>query len=88
MISSVEKKEVFSKYGASKNDTGSPEVQIALLTTRVNNLMPHFEVHKLDYHSKRGLFKMIGRRRSLLKYLKRKDEDRYLKIIKELSLRK
>ncbi len=88
MISSEEKKAVFSKYGKGDNDTGSPEVQVALLTTRINNLMPHFEGHKHDHHSRRGLFKMIGKRKSFLKYIKNQDEDRYLKIIKDLGLRK
>lgn len=84
----AEKKVVIGKFARRPGDTGSPEVQIALLTSRINALAPHFEQHKKDFHSKRGLLKMIGRRKSLLKYLAKKDDHRYKELIKELGLRK
>ena len=70
------------------NDTGSPEVQIALLSARIQYLTEHFKTHKKDHHSRRGLLKLVGKRRSLLNYLKNKDIDRYKKVIDELGLRK
>lgn len=88
MISLEEKKEIVAKFGKSANDTGSAEVQVAILTTRINNLKPHFDAHKKDYHSNRGLLKMIGHRKSLLKYIQKQDVERYQKLIKALGLRK
>lgn len=75
-------------YGSGEKDTGSPAVQVALLTKRINGLRPHFGRHKHDYHSNRGLMKMIGQRKSLLRYMQRHQRDSYLKLIKELGLRK
>jgi len=85
----VEKKRsVAEKFQRNKGDTGSPEVQIALLSERINSLSPHFEQHKKDHHSRRGLLKMVNQRRQLLEYLKGTDQDRYLKLITELGLRR
>ena len=72
----------------SANDTGSPEVQVALLTARINELTPHFKTHKKDHHGRRGLLRMVSRRRKLLDYLKGKDYDRYAALIQKLGLRK
>jgi len=69
-------------------DSGSPEVQIAILTERINQLISHFQTHKKDYHSRRGLMKLVGQRKRLLEYLKKTDKDRYLALIKKLNLRK
>ena len=88
MLSKDIKSEVAKKFAIKEGDTGSPEVQVALLTSRINHLAEHFGVHKKDYHSKRGLMQMIGQRRSLLKYLARINEGRYQKLIQELGLRK
>jgi len=77
-----------TKYGKGPNDTGTPEVQIAILTAHINELSPHFDVHKKDHHSRLGLLKMVGKRRKLLDYLMRKDIERYRKIIQELEIRK
>ncbi|HEY9547586.1 MAG TPA: 30S ribosomal protein S15 [Solimonas sp.] len=89
MSLTVERKaDVVSKHARAKNDTGSPEVQVALLTERINVLAPHFEQHKKDNHSRRGLLKMVNQRRQMLDYLKRKDEPRYVKLIAELGLRR
>ena len=82
------KQEIINDNKRDEKDTGSPEVQIALLTERINELTEHLKVHKKDNHSKRGLFKMIGSRRSLLKYLSDKDVQRYREIVKKLGLRK
>ena len=82
------KKEIIEKFKTHDGDTGSPEVQIALLTERIKLLTEHFKVHKKDHHSRRGLLKMVGLRRRLLDYLKKKDVERYRKIIKELGIRK
>lgn len=82
------KAEVVQKFARGSNDTGSPEVQVALLTERINALAPHFEQHKKDNHSRRGLLKMVNQRRQMLDYLKRKDEQRYAKLIAELGLRR
>ncbi len=82
------KREIIDKFKAHDSDTGSPEVQIALLTERINYLTEHFKKHPKDYHSRRGLLKLVGQRRKLLRYLMKKDRDRYLKLIKELGLRK
>jgi small subunit ribosomal protein S15 len=79
---------IIAKYGKTPNDTGIPEVQIALLTARINDLTPHFEKFKKDHHSRVGLLKMVGKRRRLLDYLKEKNIDRYRKIIEVLELRK
>lgn len=82
------KLELIKKYGRSEGDTGSPEVQIALLTERINTLQEHFKVHKKDHHSRRGLLKMVGQRRGLLNYLSDQDIERYRTLIKELGLRR
>ncbi len=82
------KKETIDKYRLNENDTGSPEVQVALLTERINHLTEHFKIHKKDHHSRRGLLKMVGRRRRLLGYLKEKDINRYRNLIQSLGLRR
>ena len=82
------KQEIINTYKRDENDTGSPEVQIALLTQRINELTEHLKVHKKDNHSRRGLLKMVGARRSLLKYLSEKDVQRYRDIVEKLGLRK
>ena len=82
------KQDLVTKYGKSAADTGSPEVQIALLTTQINELSSHFDQHKKDHHSRQGLLRMVGKRRRLLEYLQEKSVDRYRKIIQELDLRK
>ncbi|MBB6216527.1 small subunit ribosomal protein S15 [Anaerosolibacter carboniphilus] len=79
---------VINSYKVHENDTGSPEVQIALLTTRINELNEHLKIHKKDHHSRRGLLKMVGNRRNLLNYLKDKDIARYRTVIEKLGLRK
>lgn len=83
-----EKLEIIKKYGANENDSGRTEVQIALLTKRINDLTGHFNAHKKDHHSRRGLMMIVGKRRSLLDYLRKKDIERYRAIIKELNIRK
>lgn len=87
-LTSEQKKPIIEKYGYSPRDTGSAEVQIALLTHRINQLTEHFRVEKKDHHSRTGLLKMVGRRRRLLNYLARKDINRYRKLIGQLGLRK
>ena len=87
-ITAEKKTEVVGEYAIKQGDTGSPEVQVAVLTTRIVNLTEHFKTHKKDVHSRRGLIRMINTRRSLLDYLKRKDQARYEKLIKSLGLRK
>ena len=82
------KQEVINSFKRDEKDTGSSEVQIALLTERINELTEHLKVHKKDNHSRRGLFKMIGKRRNLLNYLAKKDLPRYREIVKQLNLRK
>ena len=82
------KQEIITTYRRDENDTGSPEVQIALLTERINELTEHLKVHKKDNHSRRGLLKMVGKRRNLLNYLAKKDIERYRQIAQKLSLRK
>ena len=82
------KLEVINTYKRDEKDTGSPEVQIALLTERINELTEHLKVHKKDNHSRRGLFKMVGARRGLLKYLSQKDVQRYRDILEKLKIRK
>ncbi|MDD3429206.1 MAG: 30S ribosomal protein S15 [Oscillospiraceae bacterium] len=84
----MNKTEVIAANKLSENDTGSPEVQVALLTARINELQEHFKAHPHDYHSNRGLLKMVGRRRNLLAYLQKKDVERYRALIKKLGLRK
>ena len=89
MSLSVERKaEVIKSIAAKATDTGSPEVQVALLTERINSLTDHFKTHKKDNHSRRGLLKMVSQRRQLLDYLKSKDNARYQKIIERLDLRR
>jgi small subunit ribosomal protein S15 len=83
-----EKVEIIKKYGQNENDSGRPEVQIALLTKRINDLTNHFDNHKKDHHSRRGLMMMVGKRRRLLDYLIKKDIERYRAIIKDLNIRK
>ncbi|OQB25310.1 MAG: 30S ribosomal protein S15 [Firmicutes bacterium ADurb.Bin182] len=82
------KQEIIEKYKLHEGDTGSPEVQIALLTERINHLNEHLKANKKDHHSRRGLLKMVGQRRGLLNYLKDKDIERYRNIIADLNLRK
>ncbi len=82
------KLEIIKEYGRSEADTGSPEVQIALLSDRIAHLTEHLKTHKKDHHSRRGMLKMIGRRRNLLAYLKKKDIERYRAIIAKLGIRK
>ncbi len=81
------KREIIKKFARHENDTGSPEVQIALLTARIKALEEHFKIHKKDHHSRRGLLKLVGQRRRLLNYLRRTDFDRYRTLIKELGIR-
>ena len=83
-----EKLEIIKKYGGNEKDSGKSEVQIALLTQRINGLTGHFDTHKKDHHSRRGLMMMVGKRRRLLDYLMNKDIERYRAIIKELNIRK
>jgi small subunit ribosomal protein S15 len=83
-----EKREVIQQFGKDESDTGSPEVQIALLTRRINHLTEHLREHKHDHHSRRGLLMLVGQRRRLLNYLSRKDLDRYRGLIQELGLRR
>jgi small subunit ribosomal protein S15 len=83
-----EKREVVQQFGKSETDTGSPEVQIALLTRRINHLTEHLREHKHDHHSRRGLLMLVGQRRRLLNYLQAKDLDRYRGLIQELGLRR
>ena len=88
MITKERKLELINKFGRTANDTGSPEVQIALLTERINELTEHLKANKNDHHSRRGLLKMVGQRRGLLAYLKEKDIERYRAIVEGLGLRK
>ncbi|RKP57454.1 30S ribosomal protein S15 [Pararobbsia silviterrae] len=87
-VANMNKSEVVAKFARAANDTGSPEVQVALLTTRINELTGHFKAHMKDHHSRRGLLRMVSRRRKLLDYLKGKDADRYRALIEQLGLRK
>ncbi|HSQ34323.1 MAG TPA: 30S ribosomal protein S15 [Peptostreptococcaceae bacterium] len=84
----INKTEVITQYARTEGDTGSPEVQVAVLTARINDLNGHLKTHKKDHHSRRGLLKMVGRRRNLLAYLKEKDIERYRTLIAQLGLRK
>jgi small subunit ribosomal protein S15 len=87
-VSPARKTQTIDKFRTHDSDTGSPEVQVALLTERIAHLTEHFKVHAKDHHSRRGLLKLVSRRRSLLDYLKRKDFERYKGLIKSLGLRK
>ncbi len=84
----VKKRQIIDEYKQHETDTGSPEVQVAMLTERINYLTEHLKEHKKDHHSRRGLLKMVGQRRSLLNYLKDRDVDRYRAIVEKLGLRK
>lgn len=88
MIAKEKKQAIIKEYGRCEGDTGSPEVQVAILTARINELTDHFKANPKDHHSRRGLLKMVGQRRGLLGYLKDKDIERYRAIISELGLRK
>ena len=88
MLTNERKTEVIGVYKTHDVDTGSPEVQVALLSERISYLTEHFKSHAKDHHSRRGLLKLVGQRRSLLDYLKRKDTDRYAELIKRLGIRK
>ncbi|MCR5734373.1 MAG: 30S ribosomal protein S15 [Lachnospiraceae bacterium] len=88
MISKEKKTEIMKEYARSEGDTGSPEVQVAVLTERIRELTEHLKVNPKDHHSARGMFKMIGQRRGLLDYLKSKDIERYRDLVKRLGLRK
>jgi len=87
-ISQERKNEIINQYKIHENDTGSPEVQIAVLTADINTLNDHLRAHKKDHHSRRGLMKMVGRRRNLLTYLRNKDVQRYRELINSLGLRR
>lgn len=87
-VKNKNKKNIIDKFATKVNDTGSPEVQVAILTDKISTLTEHFKVHKKDNHSRRGLLKMVSRRRKLLDYIKSKDEDRYKKLIKSLGIRR
>ena len=87
-MSAERKQELIKEYQTEKNDTGSPEVQVALLTERINYLSGHMQEHKKDFHSRRGLLAMVAKRRKLLDFLKRKDEARYQELIKRLNIRR
>jgi small subunit ribosomal protein S15 len=87
-ITSEKKRELVDKYGRSENDTGSAEVQVALLTERINELTEHLRTHRKDHHSRRGLLMLVGKRRRLLRYLERSDVDRYRTLVADLGLRR
>jgi small subunit ribosomal protein S15 len=87
-MSAEVKKKIIEEYGKNPNDTGSTEVQVALLTWRINDLTPHFKEHKKDHHSRQGLIRMVNSRRKLLDYLRAKDVERYRDLIKRLGLRR
>jgi small subunit ribosomal protein S15 len=87
-LTTEKKKELITKYARAEGDTGSPEVQIALMTERINDLTGHFQRHKKDHHSRRGLLKLVGQRRRLLDYLKSRNSDGYKQLIKDLGIRK
>ena len=88
MLTKERKTELIGSFKTHESDTGSPEVQIAILTERINYLTEHFNTHAKDHHSRRGLLKLVGQRRRLLDYLKRKDTDRYAELIRRLGIRK
>ncbi len=87
-LNQQDKRRIISEYGATESDTGSPEVQVALLSARISELTEHFGTHKKDHHSRRGLLKMISRRRRLLDYLRARDRSRYQQLIERLGLRR
>ena len=87
-VADIKKSEIVSNFQRAQGDTGSPEVQVALLTARINELTPHFKTHAKDHHGRRGLLRMVSRRRKLLDYLKSRDADRYVALIAKLGLRK
>ena len=87
-LTKEDKLEIFKQHGRADADTGSPEVQVALLTRRINDLTEHLREHRQDHHSRRGLLKLVGRRRRLLNYLQREDVERYRSLIRELGLRR
>ncbi len=87
-VTAEKKQDLIKEYATLENDTGSPEVQVAILTERIRNLTDHFQTHKKDNHSRRGLLKLVSRRRHLLDYLKRKDQERYESLIQRLGLRR
>jgi small subunit ribosomal protein S15 len=87
-LKSAQKSEIITQYGRNPTDTGSPEVQVALLSARINQLSDHFAGHEKDHHSRRGLLKMVNQRRKLLDYLKQKDQGRYQELIGRLGLRR
>ncbi|MCI5191490.1 MAG: 30S ribosomal protein S15 [Candidatus Electrothrix sp. AS4_5] len=86
--STARKKEIIKKFAIHEGDTGSPEVQVALISDRISYLTDHFKTHAKDHHSRRGLLKLVGQRRSLLQYLKKKDINRYRTLIQEMGIRK
>lgn len=88
MINPEKKKEIIARFQQHEGDTGSPEVQIAILTARIQELTEHFKTHKKDHHSRRGLLKLVGQRRAMLNYLMKKDFNRYRKIVTDLGLRR
>lgn len=88
MLDKKEKQEIIERYKLHENDTGSPEVQVAILTEKIKKLSDHLKEHKKDHSSRRGLLKMVGRRRKLLNYIKEKDYDKYLQLLETLNLRK
>lgn len=88
MITKEKKAEIIKEYALKEGDTGSPEVQVAILTYQINELNEHLKVHKKDHHSRRGLLKMVGRRRNLLNYVKEQDIERYRSLVSRLRLRK
>ena len=87
-ITTVEKNRIIQEFATTNGDTGSPEVQVAVLSSRISTLTEHFKIHKKDNHGRRGLLRMVAKRRKLLDYLKRKDETRYLDLINRLKLRR
>ena len=87
-LTTAQKAEIVAQFARSQGDTGSPELQIALLTAQINHLQGHFEIHKKDHHSRRGLLRMVSERRKLLDYLKRKDEARYNALREKLNIRR
>ena len=88
MIAKDKKTQIIEEFGRTPGDTGSPEVQVAILTARIQELTEHLKIHQKDHHSRRGLLKMVGQRRGLLAYLKKKDIERYRALIEKLGLRK
>ena len=87
-VADIKKSDIVAQFQRAQGDTGSPEVQVALLTARINELTDHFKTHSKDHHGRRGLLRMVSRRRKLLDYLKAKDADRYVALIAKLGLRK